>query len=70
MRCAYLLKACCRRPSGLHSREVSSKGDVEEGSGFEDVFGEKIPGEECCTCLIQHYVFTMFFKQVVEHFPT
>ena len=37
MRCAYLLKACCRRPSGLHSREVSSKGDVEEGSGFEDL---------------------------------
>ena len=46
MRCAYLLKACCRRPSGVHSREVSSKGDVEEGSGFEDFFEEKEPGEE------------------------
>lgn len=41
MRCAYLLKACCRRPSGVHSREVSSKGDVEEGSGFEDFLRKK-----------------------------
>lgn len=30
----------------------------------------KKPGEEWCTCLIQHYAFTMFFKQVVSSPPS
>ena len=61
MRCAYLLKACCRRPSGLHSREVSSKGDVEEGSGFADVLGEKTRERVMYlfdSALCFHYVFS------------